>query len=61
MTYTTEQKLKAIERELALRRRVYARQIMTHRISQQFADEQIAIFEAIRRDYLDIEAKEKLL
>jgi hypothetical protein len=56
-----EEKRQAIERELNYRRRVYPRQIMTHRMSRQFADKQISIFEEILQDYREAETKEKLL
>ena len=61
MTFTTEQKRKAIERELSFRRRVYPRFIEQKKMTQVFADEQIAIFEAIRLDYSLIETSERLV
>jgi hypothetical protein len=61
MMFTAEQKRKAIERELSFRRRAYPRFVADKRMSQQLADEQIAIFEAIRKDYADAETKERLL
>jgi hypothetical protein len=56
-----EEKRQAIERELNYRRRVYPRLVMTHRMSQKLADEQIAVFEEIRLDYIESEKKERLL
>jgi len=49
--FTREEKLKEIAREIALRRRVYPNRVMTHRLSQQAADRQIAIMLAIAKDY----------
>lgn len=59
--FTAEQKRKAMERELSFRRRVYPRFVADKKMSQQLADEQIAVFEAIRQDYADQEGKERLL
>jgi hypothetical protein len=59
--FTAEQKRKAVERELSFRRRVYPRFIEQQKMTQQLADEQIAIFEAIRSDYTDAETKERLI
>lgn len=42
----TEQ-IKCVERELALRRRVYPRQISAHRMSQITADREIAAMTAV--------------
>ncbi len=61
MTYTVEQKRKAIERELRYRRRVYTRQVEAGKMLQSFMDEQIAVFEAIREDYAKAEASERLI
>jgi len=59
--FTSEQKRKAVERELSFRRRVYPRFIEQKKMSQQLADEQIAIFEAIRMDYSAAEESERLI
>jgi len=59
--FSSLEKLDAVERELALRRRVYPNRVGTHRMSQQFADRQIAIFEAIAADYRDRVTAEQLL
>lgn len=59
--YAANEKLKAIERELKYRRRVYARRVSEQKMSQALADEQIAIFEAIRSDYVSAAAKDRLL
>jgi hypothetical protein len=59
--FTAEQKRKAIERELSFRRRVYPRFIEQKKMTQQLADEQISIFEAIRADYANAETGERLI
>lgn len=59
--FSSEQKRKAVERELSFRRRVYPRFIEQKKMSQQLADEQIAIFEAIRMDYSAAEESERLI
>jgi hypothetical protein len=51
MTFTFEQKLAAVKRELAFRRRVYARRIGEGKMTQTLADEQIGVMEAIAADY----------
>jgi hypothetical protein len=58
---TNREKLDAVERELTLRRRVYPNRVACHRMSQAFADEQIAIFEAIAADYRQLAGAERLL
>ncbi len=59
--FTSEQKRKAVERELGYRRRVYPRRIESGQMTQRLADEQIAIFEAIAADYAKLETTERLL
>ena len=61
MTFTAEQKLKAVERELTYRSRVYPRRIEAGKMTQKLADEQVALFEAIRDDYAALAGKERLL
>jgi len=61
MIFTAQQKREAVERELKFRRRVYPRFVADRKITQQFADEQIAIFEAIRADYFAAEQTERLI
>ena len=61
MTFTTTDKLAAIERELGYRRRVYANRVHTGRMTQALADRQIAIFEAIADDYREQVKRETLL
>lgn len=48
--YTTAQKLKEVEREIAFRRHVYPRRVEAGKMKQEAADYQIAVFEAIATD-----------
>lgn len=48
---TTEVKLREIKRELGQRRHVYARLVAAGKLSQATADWQIAVLEAVQRDY----------
>lgn len=59
--FTAQKKLDAIERELGFRRRVYARRVAEKLMTQKLADEQIAVFEAIARDYRNQAVGERLL
>lgn len=45
------EKLEAVEREIKQRRRVYPRLVDQGKMTQAFADRQIAIMEAIADDY----------
>jgi hypothetical protein len=51
MTFTNEQLAACAEREVNQRRRVYPRFVEDGRMSQSFADQQIALMEWIARDY----------
>jgi hypothetical protein len=59
--FTAEQKLRALERELRLRQQVYPHRVATHRMTQQQADYQIGIMQAILDDYQEAAKKERLL
>ncbi len=61
MTWTTQDKLAAIERELSYRRKVFARRVENGSMTRELADRQIAIFEAIRDDYAKAEKAERLI
>lgn len=50
-TYTDDQKRAAIEREIKMRRRVYPRWVENGRMTVEQADHEIAVMEAILRDY----------
>lgn len=51
IAYTLEQKLAAVEREIRYRKHVYPRQVEARKMSQRFAEQQVAVFEAIAEDY----------
>jgi hypothetical protein len=51
MTFTLEQLATCAEREVKQRRRVYPRWVEDRRMTQAFADEQLAMMEQIARDY----------
>jgi hypothetical protein len=61
MTFTASDKLEAVRRELTFRRRVYPRRVADKRMTQQLADRQIALFEAIEADYQKLAEGERLL
>ncbi|OHC97732.1 MAG: hypothetical protein A2792_09865 [Sphingomonadales bacterium RIFCSPHIGHO2_01_FULL_65_20] len=61
MTFTAQEKLEAVRRELGFRRRVYPRRVDDGAMTQALADKQIAVFEAIEADYDAQAAKERLL
>ena len=49
--FSPHEKLIAVQRELNMRRSVYARRVADGKMSAKFAEQQIAVFEAIERDY----------
>jgi hypothetical protein len=51
MAFSFEQKLAAVKRELAFRRRVYSRRVAEAKMTQALADEQIAVMVEIAADY----------
>lgn len=60
-TFTAQEMVDAVEREIKLRRRVYRNRVNTHRMSKAQADYQVRIMEAIR-DRLQFDVgKERLL
>jgi hypothetical protein len=61
MTFTAEQKLAAVTREIGFRRRVYARRVSENKMTQELMDREIEVFEAIERDYQEKAAGERLL
>lgn len=58
---TTVDKLKCAERELALRKRVYANRLETGRMSAGKIAHELACMEAIIGDYKEQAARERLL
>jgi hypothetical protein len=61
MTFTAQQKLQSIERELGYRRRVYARLVDQRKMNPETRNREIAIFESIAEDYRKLAAGERLL
>lgn len=51
MTFTREQKHAAAMREVKYRERVYPRWVAAQKMTQAFADQQIAVMRAIAEDY----------
>jgi len=45
---TLDRQIRAVEREIDMRRQVYPKRVTDQRMSQQFADEEIAVMEAVR-------------
>lgn len=60
-TFTAQQKRESVERELAMRRRVYPRWIDAGRMSSEKAAHEIAVMEQIVEDYRKLEAGERLI
>jgi hypothetical protein len=58
-TFTAREKLKAVDRELGFRRRVYATRVAEGRMKQSDADFQIGVMAAIADDYRAIVAAEE--
>lgn len=61
MIFTAKEKLDAAQREIRMRRRVYPRRVSEQRMTQQLADREIALMEAIAKDYEEQAAKERLI
>ena len=59
--FSAGQKLRALIREIEMRKAVYPRQVQMGRMSPHEAADQIAIMEAIAEDYREQENKERLL
>lgn len=59
MTFTTDQKLEAVIREIGFRRRVYARRVRDGKMNQAQADREIAVMEDIKADYERIVATDE--
>ena len=52
MNVSRDRKLQCIDRELGFRKRLYPRFVEQRKITQDFADEEIAVLESIREDYI---------
>jgi hypothetical protein len=59
--FTPEDKLRAVEREIMMRKRVYTRYVQEGKMKQHQADQGIAVMEAIAEDYAREVAKARLL
>lgn len=59
--FTAQEKREAVEREIKFRQRVFPRLIENGKMTRQLADQQIAIFKAIRDDYANAEQGERLI
>jgi hypothetical protein len=55
MTFTTQDKLKAARREIAMRKNVYRKKVHDGRMKQEDADREIAVMQAIADDYAALE------
>lgn len=60
-TFTAAEKQAAAEREVSYRKRVYGRRVAEQKMTKKLADEQIAIMEAIAKDYAEQAKGERLL
>lgn len=56
---TTDAKLKAVRREIAMRERVYPNRVANGRMTQFEADREIAVMRAIEQDYADRTERER--
>lgn len=61
MSFTTDDKIAAIDRELRFRRRVYSTKVAEGRMKPSQMEYQIGIFEAMLEDYRAIQKTERLL
>ena len=59
--FTATEKLECVQRELALRKRVYPRRVATGKMTQPLADRQLALMEAIVADYEPLAKSERLI
>ena len=60
-TFTNDEKYKAASREVDQRGRVYKRLVETGKMTQQKADYEIEVMEAIASDYAKLKAKDLLV
>jgi hypothetical protein len=50
-TYTTEDKIKALRREISMRKNVYRKKVHDQRMTQQEMDYEVGVMQAILMDY----------
>ena len=58
---TIEDQIKAVEREISMRRRVYPRWVENKRMSQEKADKEIATMEAVLETLKEVQKQSRLL
>lgn len=61
MTFTAQELLDCVDRELNLRRRVYPRQVASGKMTKRLADSEIAKMEAVRERIMEDVLRERLL
>ncbi len=61
MTVTVGEQIKAVEREIAMRRRVYPRWVSGGKMTQTKADAEIAAMEAVRETLRAVDERERLI
>lgn len=59
--FTATDKLRAVRRELALRQNVYRKKVIAGTMTQAAANRELAIMQAIERDYLQQTQRGSLL
>ena len=52
MTFTVERKIRCLEREIGMRKRVYPSFVLRRKMTQDAADEEIQVLESIKEDYV---------
>lgn len=58
---TIEDQIKAVEREISMRRRVYPNWVASKRMSQEKADKEIAAMEAVLETLKQVQQQSRLL
>lgn len=58
---TIEEQIKAVEREIGMRRRVYPNWVASKRMSQEKADKEIAAMEAVLETLKEVQKQGQLL
>lgn len=58
---TIEDQIKAVEREISMRRRVYPRWVENKRMSREKADKEIATMEAVLETLKEVQKQSRLL
>ena len=58
---TIDEQIKAVEREISMRRRVYPRWVENKRMSREKADKEIATMEAVLETLKEVQKQSRLL